>query len=173
MKWYSNISTSKPTPFLLIFLAVHFSLNRYLSLKCFKGQNFSVKRSLQTTLLGVPWTIDIIFHFMLGVIFSSFNFHLYSESSVLLKFFFGENHSWSVIQSISNNHDRICRNRVEGPIDNKCLTASIVYKAVLLAPSKPDEKYFGIAEITFKSISETTQKISSTKSTLAALNFLN
>ena len=31
--------------------------------------------------------IDIIFHFKLAVIFSSFNFHIYLESSVLLTYF--------------------------------------------------------------------------------------
>ena len=43
----------------------------------------------------------------------------------------------------------ICRS-VECPLDNKCLGANVVYKAVVSAPSKPDKKYFGIAETSFK-----------------------
>ena len=43
-----------------------------------------------------------------------------------------------------------CRNRAKSPLDNKCLTANIVYKAVVSAPSKPDKKYFGIAQTSFK-----------------------
>ena len=35
-------------------------------------------------------------------------------------------------------------------MENKCLMANIVYKTVVSAPSKPDNKYFGIAETTFK-----------------------
>ena len=38
----------------------------------------------------------------------------------------------------------------ECPLDNKCLTTNIVYKAVVSAPHKPDKKYFGIAETSFK-----------------------
>ena len=38
----------------------------------------------------------------------------------------------------------------ECPLDNKCLTANIVYKVVVSAPSKPDKKYFGIGETSFK-----------------------
>ena len=46
---------------------------------------------------------------------------------------------------------------------NKCLTTNMVYKAVVSAPSKPDKKYFGIAETTFKERFRTTQEISVTK----------
>ena len=35
-------------------------------------------------------------------------------------------------------------------LDNKCLTANIVYKAVVSALGKPDKKYFDIAETSFK-----------------------
>ena len=55
--------------------------------KTFQKPKFSVKQSLQTLLLRVPWTIDIIFHFILTVILLSFNFHMYLESSVLLTYF--------------------------------------------------------------------------------------
>ena len=44
------------------------------------------------------------------------------------------------------NMDAIVETRVECPLDNKCLTANIVYKAVVLALSKPDRKYIGITE---------------------------
>ena len=38
----------------------------------------------------------------------------------------------------------------ECPLDNKCLTANIVYKGVVSAPNKPDKKHFSIAETSFK-----------------------
>ena len=59
-------------------------------------------------------------------------------------------HNRTIIQPDSNNHGCNCRNRVECLLDNKCLTGNIVYKAVVSAPSKPDKKYFGIAEASFK-----------------------
>ena len=59
-------------------------------------------------------------------------------------------HNRRIIQPTSNNHICNCRNRAECPLDNKCLTANIVYKAAVSAPSKPDKKYFGIAETSFK-----------------------
>ena len=59
-------------------------------------------------------------------------------------------HNRRIIQPTSNNHGCNCRNRVECPFDNKCLTANIVYEAVVLARSKPDKKYFGIEETPFK-----------------------
>ena len=59
-------------------------------------------------------------------------------------------HNRRIIQSTSGNHGCNCRNRAECPLDNKCLTVNIVYKAVVSAPSKPDKKYFGIAETSFK-----------------------
>ena len=55
-----------------------------------------------------------------------------------------------IIQPTSNNHGCNCRNRAECPLENKYLTASIVYKVVVSAPSKPDKKYFGIAGTSFK-----------------------
>ena len=58
-----------------------------------------------------------------------------------------------IIQPTSNNHGCNCRNRAECPRDNKCLTANIVHKLVVSAPSKPDNKYFGIAETSFKDCS--------------------
>ena len=51
-----------------------------------------------------------------------------------------------IMQPTSNKHGCNCRNRVECPLDNKCLSANIVYKAVVLALSKPDRKYIGITE---------------------------
>ena len=55
-----------------------------------------------------------------------------------------------VIQPTSNNQRCNCRNRAACPLEYKCLTASIVFIAVVSAPIKPDKKYFGIAETTFK-----------------------
>ena len=55
-----------------------------------------------------------------------------------------------IIQPTSNNNGCNCRNKAECPLDNKCSTANIVYKAVVSAPSKPDKKYFGVAETSFK-----------------------
>ena len=55
-----------------------------------------------------------------------------------------------IIQPTSNNHGCNCRNRAEYPLNNKCLTANIVYKAVVSIPSKSDKKYFVIAETSFK-----------------------
>ena len=59
-------------------------------------------------------------------------------------------HNWRIIQQTSDKNGCNCRNRAECPLDNKCLIANIVYKAVVSAPSKPDKKYFGIAETSFK-----------------------
>ena len=56
-------------------------------------------------------------------------------------------HNRKIIQPTSNNHGCNCTNRAECPLDNQCLTANIGHKA---APSKPDKKYFGIAETSFK-----------------------
>ena len=47
-------------------------------------------------------------------------------------------HNRRIIQLTSNNHVYNCRNRAECPLDNKCLTASIVYKAGVSPLSKPD-----------------------------------
>ena len=49
----------------------------------------------------------------------------------------------------SNNHGYNCRNRAGCPLDNICLTANIVYKALVSANNKSDKKYFGIAETSF------------------------
>ena len=46
---------------------------------------------MQTPPLWVPWRIHIIFYFMLAVIFSSFNFQVYLQSSVLLTYFLWRN----------------------------------------------------------------------------------
>ena len=78
-----------------------------------------------------------------------------------------------IIQPAYNNHGCNCRNRAECPLDNKCLTANIVYKAVVSAPNKPDKKYFSIAETSLKIVSEIMQEIFATKSMLTALNFPN
>ena len=59
-------------------------------------------------------------------------------------------HNRIIIRLTSNNHKCNCRNRAECPLDNKCFTANIVYKAGVSAPSKPDKKYFGIAKTSFK-----------------------
>ena len=44
--------------------------------KIFQKPKFSDKQSLQTPHLGVPWTIDMIFHILLDITFSSFNCHM-------------------------------------------------------------------------------------------------
>ena len=49
-------------------------------------------------------------------------------------------HNRRIIQPTSNNHGCYCRNRAECALDNKFLTANIVYKAVVSAHSKPDKK---------------------------------
>ena len=59
-------------------------------------------------------------------------------------------HNRIVIQLTSNNNGCNFRNRAEYPLKNKCLTENIVFKAVISAPSKPDNKYFGIKETMFK-----------------------
>ena len=43
-------------------------------------------------------------------------------------------HDRRIIQSTSNNHVCNCRNKVECPLYNKCLTANIVHIAVVEAP---------------------------------------
>ena len=82
-------------------------------------------------------------------------------------------HGRRIIQPTSNNHGCNCRNRAECPLDNKCLTASIAYKAMVSASSKPDKKYFGIAEISFKDCFRNHTRDFSTKRMLTALNFLS
>ena len=49
-----------------------------------------------------------------------------------------------------SNYGCNCRNRSNCPLDNKCLTPSIVYRAIVSAIHKPDKKYFGISETPFK-----------------------
>ena len=58
-----------------------FLFDKCLPLKYFKSQNSSVKQILQTPPLGIPCTIDIIIHFMFGLVFSSFNFLMYLKNS--------------------------------------------------------------------------------------------
>ena len=58
--------------------------------------------------------------------------------------------NWRVFQSISNYYGCNFRNRAECSLDDKYLTAYILYKAVVSALSKPGKRYFGIAETTFK-----------------------
>ena len=43
-----------------------------------------------------------------------------------------------------------CRNKAYCPLDNKCLTPSILYKAIVSVTNKPDKKYFGISETPFR-----------------------
>ena len=59
-------------------------------------------------------------------------------------------HNRTIIEPNSNNHGCNCRNRAACRLVNKCLMVNIVYKTVVSAPSKPDNKYFGIAETSFK-----------------------
>ena len=67
----------------------------------------------------------------------------------------------NISSKISSNNRRIinppptnygcnCRNRSNCPLDNKCLTPSIVYRAIVSAINKPDKNYFGISETSFK-----------------------
>ena len=59
-------------------------------------------------------------------------------------------HNRRIIQPTSDNHGCSCTNRAECQLDNKCLTANVVYKAVVSAPSIQDKKYLSIAETSFK-----------------------
>ena len=59
-------------------------------------------------------------------------------------------HNRRIIQPTSNKHECNSRNRAKCPLENKCLTANIVYKAVVSAPSKPEKEYFAIGETSFK-----------------------
>ena len=67
----------------------------------------------------------------------------------------------NISSKISSNNRRIinppptnygcnCRNRSTCPLDNKCLTPSIVYRANVSALNRPDKKYFRISETPFK-----------------------
>ena len=68
----------------------------------------------------------------------------------------------NICSKISSNNQRIiikppptnygcnCRDWSNCPLDNKCLTPSIVYRAILSAINKPNKKYFGISETPFK-----------------------
>ena len=66
----------------------------------------------------------------------------------------------NISSEISSNNQRIinppptnyacnCRNRSNCPLE-KCLTPSIVYRAIVSAIHKPDKKYFRISETPFK-----------------------
>ena len=55
-----------------------------------------------------------------------------------------------IINPPPTNYGCNCRNRSNCPLDNKCLTPSIVYRANVSAMHKPDKKYFGISETLFK-----------------------
>ena len=55
-----------------------------------------------------------------------------------------------IINPLPTNYGCKCRNRSDCPLDNKCLTPSIVYRAIVSAINKPDKKYFGISETSFK-----------------------
>ena len=43
-----------------------------------------------------------------------------------------------------------CRYRSNSPLDNKCLTTSILNRAIVLTIQKPEKKYFWISETPFK-----------------------
>ena len=43
-----------------------------------------------------------------------------------------------------------CRRPTECPVDGKCLTSSVIYKATITADRQPTKTYFGLAEGTFK-----------------------
>ena len=59
-------------------------------------------------------------------------------------------HNQRIIWTTSSNHGCNCRKRAECQLNNNCLMTNIAYKAVVSAPSKPDKKYFSIAETSFK-----------------------
>ena len=59
-------------------------------------------------------------------------------------------HNRRIIQPTSNKHGCNSRNRAKCPLENKCLTTNIVYKAVISAPNKPEKEYFTIGETSFK-----------------------
>ena len=43
-----------------------------------------------------------------------------------------------------------CRNKCDCPLDNTCLTTSIIYKATISTTSRTIKKNFGISEFSFK-----------------------
>ena len=43
-----------------------------------------------------------------------------------------------------------CRVPADCPLDEKCFTACIVYKATITAPTRPTKIYYGLTERTFK-----------------------
>ena len=69
---------------------------------------------------------------------------------------------WNIFKPVNNSAERYtqwyaqryygcnCKNRSTCLLDNKCLTPSIVYRAIVSAINKPDKKYFGISETPFK-----------------------
>ena len=82
-------------------------------------------------------------------------------------------HNRRIIQPTSNNHGCNCRNRAECPLDNKCLTENILYKAAVSALSRPDKKYFGITETSIKDRFRNHTRDFRHKSMLTALNLLS
>ena len=82
---------------------------------------------------------------------------IFNKNTVKLSYSCGRN----ISSKISSNNQRTinppatnygcnCRNSSNCPLDNKCLTPSIVYRAILSAIHKPDKNCFGISETPFK-----------------------
>ena len=58
--------------------------NNQLSLKCSMEWTFSAKHSGQKSIFVLPHTFSTIGHLILGIISTSFNNHIYFDSSVLI-----------------------------------------------------------------------------------------
>ena len=90
----------------------------------------------------------------------------------------------NISSKISSNNQRIinppptnygcnCRNRSNCPLDNKCLTPSIVYRAIVSAIHKPNKSTSEYLKLLSKTTIITTQEILDTKNMLIARNCLN
>ena len=57
-----------------------------------------------------------------------------------------------IVNPPHNNYASYCRNKPYCPLDNKCLTPSIVYKAIISPTSKPDKKYLKYLKLLSKTV---------------------
>ena len=85
--------------------------------------------------LRVPWTIDIIFHFILAVIFSTFNFHMYLENSVLLTYLLVRKSLVWILKQSLNEVSAILKYFLSGLLgaDTTVLYTMFVVKHLLLS----------------------------------------
>ena len=92
--------------------------------------------------------------------------------------------SYSCCKNISSKNRRIinppptncgcnCKNRSNCPLDNKCLTSSIIYRAIVSVISKPNKNTSEYLKLLLRTAIITIREILDTKNMLIARNCLN